>query len=320
MLRPEFLSVRLHRSEQYYQKPTTDMSWLQIRIQTAKHHSEQTEDCLLATGAQSVTLTDAADQPILEPGVDETPVWDHVVVTGLFNDEAPLPSLLKQIESCLKGINYQCKPEVLEDQNWTRAWMDHFQAMAFGDRLWVVPLHIEPPAPDAVNLRLDPGLAFGTGTHPTTSLCLRWLDKNITNQNALLDYGCGSGILAIAACMLGVGRADGVDIDPQALIAIQDNAEVNGASRQVHGYLPDDYSKQHTDTQYDIVMANILSGPLAELAPMLASHCQPGGDIVLSGILEEQAQNVLNAYADFFSMEAPVVDGDWVLLHGRRKE
>ncbi|HEB81945.1 MAG TPA: 50S ribosomal protein L11 methyltransferase, partial [Gammaproteobacteria bacterium] len=201
----------------------------------------------------------------------------------------------------------------------TRAWMDHFHAMAFGNRLWVVPLHIDPPEPQAVNLRLDPGLAFGTGTHPTTSLCLRWLDSNITDQTTLLDYGCGSGILAIAACMLGVKQADGVDIDPQALSATQDNAEVNQVSKQIHCYLPEEYNKQHADTQYDIVMANILSGPLAELAPTLATHCRSGGDIVLSGILEEQAHNVLDAYAEYFSMDAPVVDGDWVLLHGCRK-
>ena len=295
------------------------MSWLQIRIQTAKKHTEQSEDCLLEVGAQSVTFTDAADQPILEPGVDETPIWDEVVVTGLFSDDSPLPALLQHIESCLKGIDYRCESEILEEQNWTRTWMDHFHAMAFGKRLWVVPLHIEPPDPQAVNLRLDPGLAFGTGTHPTTSLCLRWLDSNITDQGTLLDYGCGSGILAIAACMLGVKQADGVDIDPQALSATQDNAEVNQVSQQIHCYLPDEYNRQHTHTQYDIVMANILSGPLAELAPTLAAHCRSGGDIVLSGILEEQAQNVLAAYADYFSMDAPVVDGDWVLLHGHRK-
>jgi ribosomal protein L11 methyltransferase len=201
--------------------------------------------------------------------------------------------------------------------------MDHFHAMQFGQRLWVCPLHIDPPEPDAVNLRLDPGLAFGTGTHPTTSLCLRWLDQNIqadkNTQDTLLDYGCGSGILAIAACMLGIDHADGVDIDPQALTATHDNAEVNLVSEKIKTYLPDAYQKQHSETQYDIVAANILSGPLAELSPALAKHTKPGGDIVLSGILREQARTVLDAYSDAFDMDEPVFEEDWVLLHGVKK-
>ncbi len=198
--------------------------------------------------------------------------------------------------------------------------MEHFHAMQFGERLWVCPLHIEPPEPEAINLRLDPGLAFGTGTHPTTSLCLRWLDQNIglnsKAQENILDYGCGSGILAIAACMLGVNHADGVDIDPQALVASQNNAETNKVREKITSWLPDDYQKHHAETQYDIVIANILSGPLAELAPKLAGHTKTNGDIVLSGILKEQAESVRHAYCAFFEMDAPVYEEDWVLLHG----
>jgi ribosomal protein L11 methyltransferase len=191
--------------------------------------------------------------------------------------------------------------------------------MHFGERLWVCPLHIEPPEANATNLRLDPGLAFGTGTHPTTSLCLRWLDKNIKHQKTLLDFGCGSGILAIAACMLGVTHSDGVDIDPQALTATMANAEVNHVHQKIECYLPGDYDKKHAGTQYDIVVANILSGPLAELAPTLARHTKTSGDIVLSGILREQAETVLDSYRDFFDMDTPVFEEDWVLLHGVKR-
>ena len=296
------------------------MSWLQISINTKKDHAELAEDCLFSAGAQTVTLTDAADQPILEPGPNETPVWNTVIVTGLFNFDNNEQNLLDEINHCLTDTSYSCTTEILEDQNWTRAWMEHFHAMQFGEHLWVCPLHIEPPEPDATNLRLDPGLAFGTGTHPTTSLCLRWLDQNIGLNNKaqenILDYGCGSGILAIAACMLGTGHADGVDIDPQALIATQNNAETNKVSEKITTWLPDSYQKHHAKTQYDIVMANILSGPLAELAPMLARHTKVNGDIVLSGILKEQAEAVRDVYCAFFEMDAPVYQEDWVLLHG----
>ncbi len=295
------------------------MNWLQIAINTTKDNAEGAEDCLFAAGAQTVTLTDAADQPILEPGVNEVPIWNAVVITGLFNFDNNQQFLLDTIANCLTDITYSCSTEILEDQNWTRAWMDHYHPMQFGERLWVCPLHLDPPEADAINLRLDPGLAFGTGTHPTTSLCLRWLDQNIKTQGTLLDYGCGSGILAIAACMLGVGQSDGVDIDPQALLATHSNAEINDVLKKINTYLPDDYYQQHSDTQYDIVMANILSGPLAELAPTLAQHTKAKGDIVLSGILREQAEVVLNTYSEFFNMDEPVFDEDWTMLHGIKK-
>ncbi|MDT8281188.1 MAG: 50S ribosomal protein L11 methyltransferase [Gammaproteobacteria bacterium] len=295
------------------------MSWLQIAINTTKNHADTAEDCLFSAGAQTVTLTDAGDQPILEPGVDETPIWNEVIVTGLFNDEDRTQAILDEIKHCLEDIDYYCETKTLQDQNWTRAWMKHFHPMQFGERLWVCPLHIEPPDPNASNLRLDPGLAFGTGTHPTTSLCLSWLDKNIKYQKTLLDFGCGSGILAIAACMLGVAHSDGVDIDPQALTATMDNAEVNKVKEKIECYLPGDYDKKHAETQYDIVLANILSGPLTELAATLARHTKTGGDIVLSGILREQAETVLDSYRDFFEMETPVFKEDWVLLHGVKR-
>lgn len=300
------------------------MSWLQISINTTKEHAETAEDCLFSCGAQTVTLTDAADQAILEPGVNETPIWNEIIVTGLFDfDNTDLDSskqiLLSAISNNMGSTQYSAIAKMLEDKNWTRAWMDHYHPMQFGERLWICPLHLDPPNPNVINLRLDPGLAFGTGTHPTTSLCLKWLDKNILRQGNVLDYGCGSGILAIAACMLGAGHADGVDIDPQALIATNSNAETNNVNQKIHSYLPDEFQQEHSSTQYDTVMANILSGPLAELAPVLAKHTKTGGEIILSGILREQADTVLTAYNDFFSMDKPEFEEDWTLLHGVKK-
>ena len=295
------------------------MSWLQIAINTTKNNVEKVEDCLLSTGAHTVTLTDAADQPILEPGVDETPIWNAVVITGLFTHEDNEIALLESLKQQLTDVDYTANTEILEDQNWTRAWMDHYHPMQFGERLWVCPLHLEPPEPEAINLRLDPGLAFGTGTHPTTSLCLRWLDKHIEGGENILDFGCGSGILEIAACLLGAAHADGVDIDPQALLATHENAEVNQVNEKISSYLPEDYEKQHANTVYDTVVANILSGPLAELAPTLAQHTSAKGHIVLSGILREQAETVLSTYSKFFNMDKPMFDEDWVMLHGVKK-
>ena len=292
------------------------MKWLQIAINTTKDQAEFVEQQLFAAGAQTATLTDAADQPILEPGVDETPIWNQVVITGLFSDQDNEKELTDMLQKNLSDIDHSLKIEYLEERNWTRAWMEHYHAMQFGRRLWICPLHLDPPDADAINLRLDPGLAFGNGTHPTTSLCLRWLDANIAGKEQLLDFGCGSGILAIAACMLGAEHADGVDIDPQALIATDSNAEINHVEKQINCYLPDDYTATHERTTYDIVMANILSGPLAELAPTLAEHTRTGGHIVLSGILREQAVTVTEAYRPFFTMDQPVYEEDWVMLHG----
>ncbi|MDX8386437.1 MAG: 50S ribosomal protein L11 methyltransferase, partial [Gallionella sp.] len=238
------------------------MDWLQIHIKTTKANTELAEDCLFRIGAQTVTLTDAADQPILEPGVNEVAIWNEVVVTGLFSLNNNEQQLLESVKQRLAGFKYTCSSAILEDQNWTHTWMEHYQAMQFGERLWVCPLHQEPPDTNAVNLRLDPGLAFGTGTHPTTALCLRWLDQNIKAQQNILDFGCGSGILAIAACLLGVGHADGVDIDPQALIATKNNANTNLVANKIRTYSVEDFQKTIPDLQYDIVVANILSGPL----------------------------------------------------------
>jgi len=293
------------------------MPWLQISISTRKASCELAEKVLLENGACSVTFKDAADEPILEPAPGETPVWQNAIVTGLFEHTENHEALLTQIESSLEKCEHTLSMATLEDQNWSRAWMDHYKPMQFGERLWVCPWHIDPPDPDAINLRLDPGLAFGTGTHPTTALCLSWLDKHIHQQKTLLDFGCGSGILAIAALLLGVQKADGVDIDPQALEASLANAKANHVNDRLQLFTTRQQNKQES-RQYEIVVANILSGPLVELAPTLAKYTKPGGDIILSGILREQAEDVLSAYQTFFKMDLPVFQDDWVLLHGCR--
>ena len=292
------------------------MPWLQVSIATTKDAYASIEETLWSLGAQSVTLADDDDKPILEPGPGETPVWIHAVITGLFDDKLQAEILREQIIQHLDNEQLSIEVTPLEDQDWTRAWMDAFQPMQFGQRLWVCPQHLEPPDSNAVNLRLDPGLAFGTGTHPTTSLCLSWLDANLNHKN-ILDYGCGSGILAIAALLLGADHADCVDIDFQALQATQDNAKVNAVLDRISTCKPE---KLATDAGYDLVLANILSGPLTELAPTLARHVLPGGDIVLSGILNEQADAVRHAYSEFFDMNTTQQLDDWVLLHGHKPE
>ena len=295
------------------------MSWIQISITTTQSNAAQIEDALLALGAASVTLKDAENQPILEPAPGETPLWANAIVTGMFDDSTNSISLTDALSEIV-GDDSAIRVEILEDQDWTRAWMDHYHAMQFGKRLWVCPWHKDPPEPTAVNLRLDPGLAFGTGTHPTTALCLRWLDANIASQSSLLDFGCGSGILAIAALLLGVKHADGVDIDEQALYASRENASANTVEDRLELYLPTEFNQRSaSQNSYEIVIANILSGPLVELAPRLADCVKPGGDIVLSGILREQAETVSHAYSHYFDMDAAVYEEDWVMLHGCRQ-
>ena len=292
------------------------MPWLHVSIFAPAQASTAVEDLLTTLGAMSVTLSDAADDPesnpVLEPAPGTTPLWRQSIVTGLFDDSHDPRALKRRIAESLADDDVVIKTEVLDDQDWTRAWMASYQPMKFGDRLWVCPWHLEPPDPTAVNLRLDPGLAFGTGTHPTTSLCLRWLDAYCRHRH-VLDYGCGSGILAIAALMLGAESADCVDIDDQALLATRENARANHVEHELNTCKPE----QLAFRQYDLVIANILSGPLTGLAPVLAGHTCHGGDIVLSGILNAQADQVRDAYSrQHFDMCTTETDGDWILLHG----
>ena len=296
------------------------MPWLNVTFAVKDSQLDSVSEHLERAGAQSVTVEDAGDKPLFDLLDGQQPVWDSSLVTGLFDAQHGVDEVLAKLSSAFAPDDLpECRVESLPEQDWERSWMDRFQPMQYGRDLWICPSWHEPPDPKATNIMLDPGLAFGTGTHPTTSLCLRWLDRNIRQQKTLLDFGCGSGILAIAACMLGIDQAHGVDIDPQALIATHDNAEANNVADRIRTWLPEDYDKEHADTQYDIVAANILSGPLTELSPTLAHHTKTGGDIVLSGILREQAESLLQAYNKFFDMDEPVFDEDWVMLHGIKR-
>lgn len=289
------------------------MPWIQLTFTTDKHDNEKSEQALLDAGALSVTLRDAEDDPVLEPLPGEAPLWNKIILTGLFDADINTEALKHQIKSEL-GKELVLKVEALEDKDWVRAWMDDYKPMQFGERLWVCPKHLPPPEPDAVNLMLDPGLAFGTGTHPTTALCLQWLNDSDLNNKQVLDFGCGSGVLAIAALLLGAEHCDGTDIDPQAIIASKDNAEANSVAEKLEVFLPEDMP----DKQYDLVLANILAGPLTELSEQLANYCKPGGDIVLSGILESQSEKIIQAYSPWFELEPIAVKEEWIRVTGKR--
>ena len=290
------------------------MAWLQIHIPSDAAGTESLQDLLAELGANAVTCTDAADQPLFEPPPGATPLWQETVITALFESDTD-PDLLRAAIESVAGELADYRHELIEDQPWERAWMADFHPMQFGKRLWIVPSWSEAPDPQGVNLKLDPGLAFGTGTHETTSLCLEWLDGANLNGRSVLDFGCGSGVLAIAALLLGASHADGCDLDPQALLASQDNAAANGVVDRLRCYLPESMP----EASYDLVLANILAGPLVELAPLLTRYCRPGADLVLSGILAEQSDEVLAAYRDHFELSAVVQKNDWVRIHGVRR-
>ncbi len=292
------------------------MPWLQVRLAITPEQAETYEDALLEVGAVSVTFMDAEDQPIFEPDLGTTPLWSHTHLLALFEADTDPDNLVAHLQLLTGAELPQHQIEQIEDQDWERSWMDNFQPMRFGQRLWIVPSWHEAPAPEAVNLLLDPGLAFGTGTHPTTSLCLQWLDGQALEGCTVLDFGCGSGILAIAALLLGAEHAVGTDIDPQALEASRDNAGRNGiAAERFPLYLPGDMPA----ATYDVVVANILAGPLVQLAPTISAHVRPGGRLALSGILAEQADEVRAAYADLFELDPTAVQDGWVRISGVRR-
>ena len=292
------------------------MPWLQLRIAITPEQAESFEDALLGVGAVSVTFMDAEDQPIFEPDLGTTPLWSHTHLLALFEAETDEASLLAHLQFLLGGELPEHNLERIEDQDWERSWMDNFQPMRFGRRLWIVPSWHPAPEPDAVNLLLDPGLAFGTGTHPTTALCLQWLDGQSLDGSHLLDFGCGSGILAIAGLLLGAAGAVGTDIDPQALQASRDNALRNGIEPERFPlYLP----PQMPAGEFDVVVANILAGPLVQLAPVISSHVRAGGRLALSGILDGQQAALLARYGAWFDDLRVSVEGDWVRIDGIRR-
>lgn len=299
------------------------MSWFEISLALPRAQLPEVERAFADLGAQAVTLTDAdPDTPdanaILEPASGEMPVWDAVVASALFDDAVDRAGLVHVLHELVPALTPgQVSFAEVADRNWTRAWMDRFGPMRFGTRLRIHPSHIadvEDDA-DAVIVRLDPGLAFGTGTHPTTALCLEWLDSLDLAGREVIDFGCGSGVLAIASLALGARHAIGVDNDPQALAASRDNAGRNGVAERLELFSADDF----IGAPADVVVANILAGPLVALATRLTGLVRPGGLIALSGILAGQREDVSCAYRDRFDEIDWVERDGWLRICGRRR-
>jgi ribosomal protein L11 methyltransferase len=294
------------------------MTFYEIEFPLATLSLDEVEAALLELGADSITFIDRGDEPVLEPKPGEMKLWSDTLVRGLFQEsDADLgrTRILERLAARLGGVfSAAARVRAVENQDWERVWLTDWKSMRFGRRLWVCPTAAEPPDdPEAVVLRLDPGLAFGTGTHPTTALCLQILDSLPVTDRNVIDYGCGSGILGLAALKLGAAHVTAVDLDPQALLATRDNALRNGVSSRIDvqgidGVLQAAYC----------VMANILAGPLIELAPKLTAACEPGGYLLLSGLLKTQAYAVKAAYAAAFDKVQVVERDNWCCIYARR--
>ncbi|MFK5039707.1 50S ribosomal protein L11 methyltransferase [Glaesserella parasuis] len=293
------------------------MAWVQIRLNSTDREAEKISDFLEDIGAVSVTFMDSQDTPIFEPLPGETRLWGNTDVVALFDAETDMKEIVSTlVKSKLVATDFSYKIEQIEDKDWEREWMDNFHPMQFGKRLWICPSWREIPDPNAVNVMLDPGLAFGTGTHPTTALCLSWLDSLDLTDKTVIDFGCGSGILAIAALKLGAKKAIGIDIDPQAILASQNNAEVNGVADRLQLFLTKD---QPQNLIADVVIANILAGPLKELAPQIITLVKPQGNLGLSGILATQAESVCEAYQNSFKLDSIMEKEEWCRITGIKK-
>ncbi|MCB1676752.1 MAG: 50S ribosomal protein L11 methyltransferase [Halioglobus sp.] len=292
------------------------MTWLQLRLDTHPDAVAALEELLLASGAVAVTLEDNADQAVMEPAVGETPLWRQIRLTGLYPADTDMHAVLRAFPAALLQQSNR-RVEILEDKDWEREWMRHYRPMRFGRRLWVCPSWLAPPEPEAVNLLLDPGLAFGTGTHPTTALCLGELDGMALTGSTVVDYGCGSGILAVAAVKLGARRALCVDNDPQALTATRDNATRNGLCEdRLQAALPEAVDGRGWAGRADLVIANILAGPLLELSETLLQFLRPGGTLLLSGLLATQAQTLCSHYVPRIKLQVAARREGWVCLRG----
>lgn len=293
------------------------MPWMQIKINTSGNNAEPLSDTLMDIGSVSVTFQDTHDNPVYEPLPGETRLWGDTDVIALFDAETNMQQIVSiMAKHPLLRDNFHYKIEQIEDKDWQREWMDNFHPMQFGNRLWICPSWKPIPDPNAVNVMLDPGLAFGTGTHPTTALCLSWLDSLDLQGKTIIDFGCGSGILAIAALKLGAAKAIGIDIDPQAIQASRDNAQRNGVSEQLELYLPHQQPEKITA---DVVVANILAGPLRELAPLISKLARDRGLLGLSGILASQAGSVLEAYSEKYQLDPVAEKEEWCRITGRKR-
>ncbi|MEO9079366.1 MAG: 50S ribosomal protein L11 methyltransferase [Rhodanobacter sp.] len=298
------------------------MPFLELSLIVRIEQQPSAEESLDDLGALSITLRDAEaetpdEQAIFEPGVGELPLWPTITLNALFDEQADRRGLSAALGELLPWLEPdQITFNEVADQDWERVWMDQYKPMPFGRRLWIYPWNIEPPQDkQSIVVRLDPGLAFGSGTHPTTALCLEWLDGLELTGKTVTDFGCGSGILAIAALKLGALHAIGVDNDPQALLASADNADRNGVADRLALFLPADF----TTDGADIFIANILAGPLGELAPTFAAAARPGAPFAISGILAGQQDELLQRYAEWFDELQVDLREDWVRISGRRR-
>ncbi len=301
------------------------MDWQQLHLQCAKADVELAESLLLEEGALSISLVDAGDQPLFEPLPGQSPLWDEVIVTGLFGADA-----MGSLEAIGQTVATQVHARrvwttALADTDWEREWMSHYKPIECRNNLWIVPKWMTPPDANAINIMMDPGLAFGTGYHATTRLCLDWLTEQDLSNKVIIDYGCGSGILGVAALLLGAKQVYSVDIDPQAVLATKQNADCNGVLAHLDAYLPDAFNQAvlaGTVLKADILVANILAKPLMTLAPYLATLIQPNGGIALAGLIEEQLDEVIAAYAPWFNIDGQfayqnTADAHWYRLSGR---
>lgn len=292
------------------------MPWQQLTVRVPEALVASTEELLETLGAVSVSLQDAEDEAVFQLAPGTTPLWRQTAVIALFPADLSLPVLAAAVQAETGIPSTAMLLESLADQDWERAWMDDFKPIRFGKRLWVCPSWITPPQPESINVMLDPGLAFGTGTHPTTALCLEWLDSQDLTGKTVIDYGCGSGILAIASALCGARHVIAIDNDPQAISACISNRNMNAINPDLlQVYLPGELDHEPAD----YLLANILCGPLQELTPILAGLTRPGGQIVLSGVLSAQSEALLQTYQDYFIMSAPVIRDEWVRIDGQRR-
>jgi len=298
------------------------VKWLQIHITVEQAQVEFTETLLSSLGAVSVTLDDAENQDLLEPLPGETPLWNKVIVTGIYAQEEGEDIDVTALETFIR-TQLPIEPmrsEFLEDQVWERSWMDYYEPIQIGEKYWIVPEWIEPPEADAVNIKLDPGLAFGTGNHASTFLCLQWLGKTDVKDKVVIDYGCGSGILGVAALLLGAKKVYATDIDPQAVLATKQNAELNGVLENLYVGLPEEFNAEFKNQQADILVANILAGPLMSLAKEFSTLIKSEGEFALAGVIEEQVTDVSSIYSEFFDIvEVEKREETWCRISGSRK-
>lgn len=295
------------------------MAWVSLKIEAQDNTADLISDTLMEQGALSAIIEDANadtldEQPIFgEPGDPPPGIWQQNLVSALFDEGIDIAKIMADLQRRTKLSHLQYSTEIIQEQDWVRATQSQFEPIKITDNLWIVPTWHSAPNADAINIVLDPGLAFGTGSHPTTHLCLAWLTQTVSTNDTVLDYGCGSGILAIAAKKLGASSVVGTDIDSQAIQSSLYNAEQNNVIAEFY------HASKYQTHEFDIVVANILSSALSVLAPALAKSCKVGGKIALSGILKEQAADVSAIYAEWFNMQAPQYMDAWVLLTGTKK-